>query len=240
MPSAVEVSVILPTYNERESLEKLYPALAQALTGFPSELIVVDDGSPDGTAEFARSLQSPVPTRVELRPRKLGLASAVIAGFAASSGRTIVVMDADGSHPPESIPTLVRAVAPGKAEFALGSRWVTGGRVTGFSRGRRLLSAGAAALARPLVSVRDPMSGFFAFRREILTRATLAPIGYKIGLEVMVKCRPKPIVEIPIVFRPRIAGESKLGRGEIGEYVRHVGRLYAWRLFGSRRASRTR
>ncbi|EQD49560.1 dolichyl-phosphate beta-D-mannosyltransferase precursor, partial [mine drainage metagenome] len=104
----------------------------------------------------------------------------------------------------------------------------------------RLLSTGAALLARPLVSVRDPMSGFFALRRSILDRRPLAPIGYKIGLEILVKCRPAPIVEIPIEFRPRLAGESKLARGEIGRYLRHVGRLYGWRLGGPQRASSTR
>ncbi len=234
------VSVILPTYNERASLELLYPALAAALTGLAAELVVVDDGSPDGTAAFARSLQVPVPTRVVERAGKLGLASAVEAGFAAAQGETLVVMDADGSHPPDALPALVDAVRPGRAEFALGSRWVPGGRAPGLTVGRRVLSAGAALLARPLVTVRDPMSGFFAVRRDVLSRGTLAPIGYKIGLEVLVKCHPSPVVEVPIVFRPRAAGESKLGRGEIGHYLRHVFRLYGWRLFGSRRASSTR
>jgi dolichol-phosphate mannosyltransferase len=236
----VEVSVILPTFNERRSLEKLYPPLAHALAGFGSELVVVDDGSPDGTAAYARSLQEPVPTTVLERPRKLGLSSAVLLGFAHAAGSTIVVMDADGSHPPEDVSNLIRAVRSGGAEFALGSRWIPGGSAPGLSLGRRLLSAGAALLARPLISVHDPMSGYFAFRQAILSRGTLAPLGYKIGLEILVKCRPDPIVEIPIVFRPRIAGESKLGTGEIGEYARHVGRLYGWRLGGSRRASRTR
>ncbi|MGA8663643.1 MAG: polyprenol monophosphomannose synthase [Thermoplasmata archaeon] len=240
MSVPVEVSVILPTYQERRSLELLYPALARVLAGVSAQLVVVDDGSPDGTAEYARSLQSPIPTTVIQRGRKLGLSSAVIAGFERSVGATLVVMDADGSHPPEAVLTLARAVAPGGAEFALGSRWVPGGSAPGLSRGRRLISAGAALLARPLVSVKDPMSGFFAFRRSILARGTLAPIGYKIGLEILVKCRPNPIVELPIVFRPRSAGASKLGSGEIGHYARHVARLYAWRLFGSRRASSTR
>jgi dolichol-phosphate mannosyltransferase len=238
--SPARVSVIVPTYNERESLEHLYPDLARALEGIPAELVVVDDGSPDGTAAYARSLQSPLPTIVVERPRKLGLASAVLEGFAHSSGPTVVVMDADGSHPPDAVPTLVRAVEGGGAEFALGSRWVPGGSAPEFVGWRLLQSRGAAWLARRLVSVRDPMSGFFACPRAILGRAPLAPIGYKIGLEIMVKCRPHPIVEIPITFRPRIAGESKLRRGEIGAYLRHVFRLYSWRAFGSRRASSTR
>ncbi len=238
--SPLLVSVILPTYQERTSLEHLYPELARSLDGKSAELVVVDDGSPDGTAAYARTLQSPLPTMVVERGQKLGLASAVIAGFERSTGETIVVMDADGSHPPAAVPTLVQAVTTGGAEFALGSRWVRGGSAPGLTRGRRLLSSGAAILARPLVSVKDPMSGFFAVRRSVLSRGTLAPVGYKIGLEVLVKCRPDPVVELPIVFRPRTAGESKLGSGEIAQYVRHVARLYAWCLFGSRRASSTR
>ncbi len=241
MPEGPQVSVILPTYNERASLETLYPALAEAVRALSAELVVVDDGSPDGTAAFARSRQTPLPTRVVERPGKMGLASAVLAGFAAARGDLLVVMDADGSHPASSVPALVHAVDAGGAEFALGSRWVPGGSAPGLTFGRRLISAGAAILARPLVStVHDPMSGFFALRRTVLARAQLAPIGYKIGLEILVKCRPRPIVEVPIVFRPRVAGESKLGRSEVVQYARHVVRLYGWRVFGSRRASSTR
>jgi dolichol-phosphate mannosyltransferase len=240
VPNGPQVSVILPTYNERDSLERLYPALADAVREFPTELVVVDDGSPDGTAAYARSLQDPLPTRVVERPGQRGLASAVQAGFAAATGGVLVVMDADGSHPASTVPVLVRAVDGGGAEFALGSRWVRGGSAPGLGRGRRVISAGAALLARPLVGVHDPMSGFFAFRRAILARGRLTPIGYKIGLEILVKCRPEPVVEVPIVFRPRVAGRSKLGSGEVGKYVLHLVRLYGWRLFGSRRASSTR
>jgi dolichol-phosphate mannosyltransferase len=232
--------VIVPTYNERASLVGLYPQLCSVLARYPSELIVVDDGSPDGTAEYARSLAGTVGCTVLERGRKLGLASAVHDGFARARGEVLVVMDADGSHRPSSIPDLVEAVTAGGAEFALGSRWVPGGSAAGLTRGRRVVSSIASALARPLVGVKDPMSGFFAFRRSILARADLSPLGYKIGLEILVRCRPNPVVEVPIAFQPRTAGESKLGRGEIGQYLRHVVRLYAFRTFGPARASSTR
>jgi dolichol-phosphate mannosyltransferase len=234
------LSVIIPTFNERDSLTSLYPELCAALTRYASELVVVDDGSPDGTAAYARTLSGAIGCTVLDRGRKLGLASAVENGFARSKGEVLVVMDADGSHPPAAIPALVEAVTSGGAEFALGSRWVPGGSASGFSLGRRLMSGIATGLARPLVAVADPMSGFFAFRRRILDRAPLSPLGYKIGLEIMVRCHPSPIAEVPISFRPRRAGESKLGRGEVGHYLRHVGRLYGFRLFGPSRASRTR
>jgi dolichol-phosphate mannosyltransferase len=234
------VSVVTPTYNERESLETLYPELCTALGAISSELIVVDDGSPDGTAAYAESLKGPVTCVVLNRGRKLGLASAVQAGMALARGDVIVVMDADGSHPPSAIPKLVEAVTSGGAEFAIGSRYIAGGSAPGMSWGRRAISRAATLLARPLVPAADPMSGFFAFRRPVLSRAALSPVGFKIGLEIMVRCRPRPIAEVPIAFRPRTAGSSKLGQGEIGRYLRHLGRLYGFRLTGSRRASSTR
>jgi dolichol-phosphate mannosyltransferase len=239
VPSGPLVSVVIPTYNERASLVTLYPELCSALARWPSELVIVDDGSPDGTAEYASSLSGPVPVVVVNRGRKLGLASAVEAGFARAQGSVYVCMDADGSHPPAAIPSLVAAVQGG-AEFALGSRYVSGGRAPGMSPARRLISRGATALARPLVPVADPMSGFFAVRREVVARSALSPLGFKIGLEVLVRCRPRPIAELPIVFRARSAGTSKLGQGEVGRYLRHIGRLYGFRLTGSRRASSTR
>jgi dolichol-phosphate mannosyltransferase len=238
--SIPRVSVVVPTYNERGSLAGLYPELCEALAPYPSEFVVVDDGSPDGTADFASTLSGPLPVIVRNRGRKMGLASAVEEGFAGSHGEILVVMDADGSHPPSAIPTLVAAVTTGGAEFALGSRYVPGGSWPGLSRGRRAISRVATGLARPLVPVADPMSGFFALRRRILSRARLSPVGFKIGLEIMVRCRPSPIAEIPISFRPRTAGQSKLGQGEMGRYLRHISRLYGFRLAGSRRASSTR
>src|SRR5271170_3642285 len=146
------VSVVVPTLNERRSIEALYPELCAALAGIDSELILVDDGSPDGTAAYAQTLEGTVPCRVLNRGRKLGLATAVMDGFALSRGRVLVVMDADGSHPPEAIPILVRAITDGGAEFALGSRYMPGGSAPGMSRGRRLVSRIATGFARPLVS----------------------------------------------------------------------------------------
>jgi dolichol-phosphate mannosyltransferase len=174
------------------------------------------------------------------RPNERGLSSAVLAGIAATKGPIVLVMDADGSHPPALIPQLIEPVRSGAAEFVLASRHVPGGDVGEMSAPRRAISSGASLLARPLARVRDPMSGYFCVRREILERATLRPLGFKIALEILVKCQPRPIVEIPFVFQDRVYGESKLGSRVIGSYLRHVVRLYAWRITGAGRASSTR
>jgi dolichol-phosphate mannosyltransferase len=236
----VDLSVILPTYNERPALEALRPRLEAALRPYAAEVVVVDDGSPDGTAELVRGFAARGGWRLAQRDRRRGLASAVVRGFAEAEGDILLVMDADGSHPPETIPRLVEPIRDGRAEFVLASRFVPGGSDAGLVGARRWVSWGATLLARPLTEVRDPMSGFFAVRRAVIGRSRLAPVGYKIGLEVLVRCRPEPIVEVPFDFAARIAGTSKLGARQIGSYLHHVARLYAWRIFGGGRASRTR
>jgi hypothetical protein len=226
----VDVSVIVPTFDERDALRLLAPRLEAALRPYAAEILVVDDASPDGTAAEVRARMGPgSPWRVLERVGKRGLASAVLDGFAESRGDIVVVMDADGSHPPEVLRRLVEPIREGRAEFVLASRHVSGGEDRGLNRWRRGLSWGASVLARPITSVRDPMSGFFAVKRNVLGRARLTPIGYKIGLEVLVKCRPKPVEEVPFRFEARVAGESKLGGGEIANYLRHLARLYVWR-----------
>jgi dolichol-phosphate mannosyltransferase len=236
----LDLSVVLPTYNERACLEAVTPRLETALRPYGSEIIVVDDNSPDGTAEFVRRLEPMGLWRLVSRDRPRGLASAVEAGFEEARGDVILVMDADGSHPPEVIPRLVEPVRTGRAELALASRFLPGGSDEGLHGYRKFISSAAAALARPLTPVTDPMSGFFAVRRSVLRGAELAPVGYKIGLEVLVKCRPEPILEVPFVFERRLAGESKLGALQVASYLRHLGRLYAWRYLDGGRAPSTR
>ncbi|MHB1932132.1 MAG: polyprenol monophosphomannose synthase [Thermoplasmata archaeon] len=242
MPNSGRVSVILPTYNERAGIAYLYPRLAEALSGVPSELWVIDDQSPDGTAEVARSLEGGLPVHVVERTGVRGLATAVLEGFRRAPGEYLAVMDADGSHPAAVLPALLRAVQEGPAEMAIATREAWSGDRPGLALSRRVISSGGRWLARPLTRVRDPMSGYFVVRRSLLDRAPLDPIGYKIGLEILVRCRPDPVAEIPYRFLPRIAGQSKLDRGEIGRYVRHLLRLYRARSVGraDRQARTTR
>ncbi len=240
MGPEVDVSLILPTYNERECLRLLHRRIDAALARYRHEVIVVDDDSPDGTAEEVRKLAAVGPYRLLARPGRRGLSSAVLDGIRMAAGSVVAVMDADGSHPPELLPSLVTPVLEGKVEFALGSRRVPGGSDEGLSPVRRLTSELATWPARVLAPVHDPMSGFFAVRRAVLARGSLAPTGFKIGLEILAKCRPHPVVEVPYRFSPRLAGESKLAPVEILAYVRHLTRLYRARLGADGRASSTR
>jgi dolichol-phosphate mannosyltransferase len=240
VPGPPVFTVVLPTYNERPSLTALQDRIRAVLVDPPGEVLVVDDSSPDGTAELVEELGRTGPFRVLRRATRMGLASAVIEGIAHARTDAIAVMDADGSHPPESIPGLVGPILSGRAAFVLASRHLPGASAGGLSGGRRVISRGAQILARPLTRSTDPMSGFFAFDRAILAGASLSPVGYKIALEILVRCRPRPALEMPYVFAPRLAGESKLGGDQVGEYLRHLGRLYAFRMFGPRTAASTR
>jgi dolichol-phosphate mannosyltransferase len=240
MAAPLEVSLVLPTYNERLCLEKLHTRIDQTLSPYRHEVIVVDDSSPDGTADVVRDFARLGPYRLISRPPKSGLSSAVLEGCHAATGAVVVVMDADGSHPPEQLPALIEAVRTGPVEFALGSRRVPGGSDEGPPVLRWIISRVATLLARPLTTVHDPMSGFFAVRRDVLSRGTLNPTGFKIALEILVKCQPSPVVEVPFQFGERLAGQSKLGPNIIASYGRHVLRLYRWRFFGPGAASRTR
>ena len=197
------------------------PRLAAALAVHTWELIIVDDGSPDGTADLAESYADVHPVKVVRRPGKAGLASAVLAGFAQARGDILVVMDADLSHPPEVVPALVKAIDDG-ADLAVGSRYVDGGATIGWPLRRRVVSRVACLMGNALVPVRDATSGFFAVRRTALDGVHLNAIGFKIGLEVIARARTKKIVEVPYTFRDRELGASKFGRREVGQYLQQL------------------
>jgi dolichol-phosphate mannosyltransferase len=212
------------------------PRLAEALVAHTWELIVVDDGSPDGTADLAESYADKHPVRVIRRPGKAGLASAVLAGFAQARGDVLVVMDADLSHPPEAVPRLVAAIGEG-ADLAVGSRYVSGGGTEDWPLKRRVVSRAACLMGNVLVPIRDCTSGFFAIRKSALDGVKLNPIGFKIGFEVMARARYKKFVEVPYVFRDRELGKSKFGRREILQYLVQLGQVARDRL---RRTSSSR
>jgi dolichol-phosphate mannosyltransferase len=221
---------VVPTYNEAGSLPLLVDRLAKAFAGREWELVVVDDGSPDGTAGIADGLGKTHPINVVRRPGKAGLASAVVAGFAAARGDTLLVMDADLSHPPEVAPKLADAIASG-ADLAVGSRYVSGGGVEDWPMRRQIVSRVACLMGQVLVPVRDSTSGFFALRRSVIDGVTLNPIGFKIGFEVMARGKYKKVVEVPYTFRDREHGASKFGQREVVQYVQQLGQVARDKIF---------
>ena len=224
---------MVPTYNEAGSLPLLVDRLVKAFAGREWELVVVDDGSPDGTADIADDLGKTHPIKVVRRAGKAGLASAVVAGFAAARGDTLLVMDADLSHPPEVAPTLVDAIVNG-ADLAVGSRYVAGGGVMDWPMKRQIVSRVACLMGQVLVPVRDSTSGFFALRRAVVDGVKLNPIGFKIGFEVMARGKYKKVVEVPYTFRDRELGSSKFGQREVVQYVQQLGQVARDRLLRRR------
>jgi dolichol-phosphate mannosyltransferase len=229
----MDVSVIVPTFREAANLPVLAESIRAALMATSYEIVVVDDDSRDGTEDICSELSKSLPLRLLVRRGERGLASAVVHGMKSANGQFLVVMDADLSHPPEAIPALLAPLRAG-ADFVIGSRYVAGGSTEeGWGFYRWLNSKAATLLAWPLAKVRDPMAGFFALPRSLFENAAaLDPIGYKIGLELLVKCRCRRVVEVPIHFRNRLHGESKLNLREQINYLRHLGRLYRFRLVG--------
>jgi dolichol-phosphate mannosyltransferase len=235
------ISVVLPTYNERENIGRIIREIFAACdaAGLEAEVIVADDLSPDGTADAAEEALAGRKGKVLRRsgvPR--GLAPAVVDGFAAAGGDICGVMDADLSHPPEAVPRLVEALAVRGADLAVGSRYVPDGGIEGWPFRRRFASKVACLLARPVTSVRDATSGFFFLKKTVLDGVRLSPRGFKIGLEVFVKGRYGSREEVPYVFTDRTHGESKLSGGVITHFLMQVARLLLWRVFVGRRSYR--
>ena len=222
------VTVVIPTYNERENLSHV----AAAVTHQGFRLLVVDDSSPDGTGELADRLAATDPRVTVLhRPKKEGLGPAYGAGFdrALDDGAQIVVeMDADFSHDPTDLPRLVQAVENG-ADLAIGSRYVPGGSTPDWPVIRRLVSRGGNLYARVMlgIPVRDSTAGFRAFRAEALRRLGYREAqasGYAFQVEMTMKAHQAGlrIVEVPISFRDRTRGASKMGTGIVAEAMRLV------------------
>lgn len=205
------ISVVIPTLNEVENVESLVQRI-MSCDPPPGEILFVDDGSTDRTPERIRALGLSAPVRlIERKSPTLGLSGAVIEGARQARGELLVVMDADLSHPPEQVVNLVAPVADGSAAMVIGSRYVTGGSTPDWPVWRRIMSRVAAGAAFPLTGIHDSMSGFFAIRRSHLLELTPAATGFKIAFETIVHGgRGFRVVEIPIVFRDRARGLSKM------------------------------
>jgi len=231
--------VITPTYDERDNLPVLVERLRAAVP--EADLLVVDDASPDGTGALADELHARLGPRLRVvhRSGKLGLGSAYVEGFrrALDEGYDVIVqMDADLSHDPRAVPSLLAAIERG-ADLAIGSRWVTGGGIEGWGLGRLALSRGGSLYSRWILGapIRDMTSGFKAIRRSVLEAldpGTIRSEGYSFQIEVTYRAIAAGfrVEEVPILFVDRRAGHSKLSRSI---FLEAIG--MPWRLRFSRR-----
>lgn len=242
------VVVIMPTYNEIESLPGVAAHLLETVPAI--ELLIVDDNSPDGTGALADDLAGDPRIHVLHRENREGLGRAYVAGFAwaLQHGYDVVVeMDADGSHPAESLAAMLDALVttPG-AGLVLGSRWTQGGSVVNWPKSRELLSRSANAYARLALRVpaRDITAGFRAYPREVLELIShdVDSRGYSFQIEMALRVFDAgySIVEVPIVFRERAAGRSKMSRAIVFEAMSRVTRWGLARRFGARAGAQRR
>jgi dolichol-phosphate mannosyltransferase len=229
----LQLSLVLPTYNESENIQDIIRILSDLLDrSLPGnyELIVVDDDSPDRSWKLALELLPYYPQlRVMRRQTERGLSTAVIRGWQVARGQILGVIDADLQHPPEVLLKLLSEMERG-ADLALASRHVEGGGVSEWSIIRRFLSRGAQTLGLIILPevigrLSDPMSGYFMVRRSAIAGKTLSPVGYKILIEVAARGKIRWIAEAGYVFQERQAGESKVTWKQYLEYIQHLCRL---------------
>ena len=232
---ALELSLILPTFKEAHNIGAVLETVTATLRDVPGlrfEVIVVDDASPDGTAQHALEKSGALPeVRVIRREGEGGLATAVIRGWQAARGEILAVMDADLQHPSEALADLIKEIRAG-ADLAVASRHVENGGVSDWSLARRMISRTAQLIGLVLLPevvgrVADPMSGYFMLRRQSIAGQLLNPTGYKILIEVVARGRIARISEVGYVFRERQEGQSKVSTAIYFQYLQHLVRLRA-------------
>jgi dolichol-phosphate mannosyltransferase len=238
-PSKAKLSIVLPTYNESQNIVRMLDSIAETVSPYAAaEIIVVDDNSPDGTAEIAslyaknisNNNRNKLHVEIIRREGKFGLSSAIVAGVQYATGDLLVVMDGDFSHPPHVIPSIIEELQDSNCDIVVASRYIKGGSIIGWPFKRRLMSKGATKIAQYGlgVEVKDPVSGFFAFRRDIIDGIKFDAIGYKMLLEILVKTKGARVKEVPYTFTNRSVGKSKLDTSVMFEYLKAVMRLYRY------------
>ena len=232
-----QISIIIPTYNESQNILQILKSIKDNLPkNFVTQAIVVDDNSPDGTGklveDYLKNIKKMADYTIEIihRKAKEGLGSAILKGIQHAKGDTIVVMDCDFSHPPQIIPKLIESIKKYQYDIAVASRYIKGGKIQGWSLKRKTMSKFATLIAKKGLGIdtKDPMSGFFAFRRSIIKELNIDAIGYKFLLEILVKTRSVNIKEIPYTFQDRKFGSSKVNIKTIFDYYRSVWKLYRY------------
>ncbi|MFB6100223.1 MAG: glycosyltransferase, partial [Candidatus Nanohalobium sp.] len=223
------ISIVIPTYREEKNLKELFKRIDSSLDG-EYEIVLVDDDSPDGTAEKARELSETFPIRVFVREEDHGLSQSVIRGFQEAEGDEVVVMDADLQHPPEKIPELLGNL--GAADIAVGSRFTDGETIEHWGLWRKFVNRTASLMYNVVYwrnRLSDPMSGFFAFKKDKVDVDSLDAEGFKILLEVLHR-NELEVKEVPYRFGERSNGESSFNLSAAVEYVEQVGKFTLDRL----------
>ncbi|MCY0932756.1 glycosyltransferase [Streptomyces sp. H34-S4] len=233
-PAPGSVTLIVPTFNEAGNVAELLSRLAAALPAhLPCSVLFVDDSTDDTPAVIEKAaLECAFPVAVLHRESpEGGLGGAVVEGIKRAESEWIVVMDADLQHPPHLVPELVGEGTRTGADLVVASRYIAGGSRAGLAGSYRIaVSRGATWLTRGLFpralrGISDPMSGFFAMRRSAVTADALRPLGYKILLELTVRCRPARVAEVPFVFQDRYSGQSKSTAREGLRFLTHLAAL---------------
>ena len=232
-----QISIIIPTYNESKNIIGILNTISKNLPkNIITQAIVVDDNSPDGTGkiveEHIANFKKIANYTVEIIHRKAkdGLGSAILRGIQQAKGDTIVVMDSDFSHPPQVIPKLIESIKKYQYDIAVASRYIKGGKIENWSAKRKIISKFATLIAKKGLGIntKDPMSGFFAFKKNILNGLNIDAIGYKILLEILVKTKNVTVTEIPYTFQDRELGSSKLSIKTVFDYYKSVWKLYRY------------
>jgi dolichol-phosphate mannosyltransferase len=220
-----EITVVVPTYNERANIDELVDRIRAGLAGLRWEIVIVDDNSPDGTGHYARKLHALDPrVRVIRRVGRRGLSSACIEGMLASSATYVAVIDADLQHDPALLRDMLEILRGGSAELVCASRYVAGGSIGDWAQDRAAASSLTTWAARTMTKVElsDPMSGYFAVRRDVVDHIApaLSGVGFKILLDIVLAAGSGlRIAEIPLSFESRVHGDSKLSPRVIWDYV---------------------
>ncbi len=225
MYAQYEITVIIPTFNEEVNIANIIEAVNSILSAnnICGEILVVDDESRDKTIRIVQDLTLKFNNlKIIVRHADHGLSQSVVEGFKQANSDILMVIDADFSHPPMLIPRFYEEIKKG-ADIVIGSRYTRGGGIKQWPLKRRVLSLGATGMGRILFpGITDPVSGFFALRKEVISGAQLHPRGYKILMEVLGKGRWKSVFEIPFTFTDRQHGESKLTSCIISDYVKQI------------------
>ena len=229
------LSLIVPTYNESQNIAELVNKVEALLSCLSFEIIIVDDNSPDGTGKIAHVLNHKHGNiKIFTRSGKLGLSSAVVHGFENADSDVIAVIDADMQHPPTILPKMYEKISEGY-DLVVASRYIDGGRIENWNFLRKLVSRGANMLAHLFLPssrrIKDVMSGCFMIRRSVIKNTNLNPIGFKILLEILGRCRIEHVTEIPYTFGSRRNGKSNLTPREMSNFSIHLCTLFVHSIY---------